>query len=101
MGKLLFIGVVKPWGEVAARIQLRGEGKHLGQVPDLEVGVILPAATWLNARHLVEWEEDGDAKDPGEADNDILGDHVLLVPRPKSDDHQLEGEDVRMGALIL
>ena len=41
--------------------------------------------------HLVEWEEDGDAKDPGEADNDILGDHVLLVPRPKSDDHQLEG----------
>ena len=40
--------------------------------------------------NLIEWEKDGDAEDPGEADDDVLGQHPLLVPSPESDDHQLE-----------
>ena len=40
--------------------------------------------------NLIEWEKDGDAKDPGEADDDVLGQHPLLVPSPESDDHQLD-----------
>ena len=42
---------------------------------------------------LEEGEEDGDAEEPDEADDDVQGEHLLLVPRTKSDNHQLEIND--------
>ena len=44
--------------------------------------------------NLVEGEDDGDAKEPNEADDDVQGGHPLLVPRTKSDNHQLEGNGI-------
>ena len=44
----------------------------------------------LSIVDLIEREEDGDAKDPGGADDDVLGEHLLPVPCPESDYHQLE-----------
>ena len=43
--------------------------------------------------NLVEGEDDGDAEEPDEADDDVQGDHLLLVPRTESDNHQLGGND--------
>ena len=41
--------------------------------------------------NLVEGEDNGDAEEPDEADDDVQGGHLLLVPRTKSDNHQLGG----------